>query len=207
MARRIIKNNSDLDFSNINKSMPTESPLLKNSKEKSEAEEENQKEETFAEVVSLEIKGEGDIKENENGKTPVDEAKEITTSEVSKEETSESSEKKKKRSKKNVEVKTADDAEETENVEEPEKVKDFSEFPEFYEIIYNDYDTDRAQITLTLDKINLEKLDAVTDVLPKGQKSSRGQILSNLLTFFFGKYEKEVNAMLVLKKMSEKKKK
>lgn len=220
MARRIIKTTNDLDFTNINNSLPKDSPLLKNPKEETAASEdahiednrlENNDSAKYTEqqdqAGQVEVQNEQTIEGTETKA----EALENEEDKKAKEETPVKTKKEKKPRKKDADTTLVESKNEVKNsasdIKTDEEVSDFNEIPDFYDILYNEYDNDRTQITLTLDKINLRKLDIVNEMLPKGQKSSRGQILSNLLTFFFSRCEAEVNAMTILyEKMNKKKK-
>lgn len=211
MAKRFaLEGDDNLDFSSINQMMAKGSAYagkLEPAEEKKEdkpEEKEAQKEETEP-VAETGAAGEA---QKETTAQPTAEVKsETQKTDLGKE----AKPKDKKQAKKTAKKKDAaeDRKQETATVQVEQMTEEQTlsgedlPFPTFSEIMYNMVGNreDNEFLTIRIAPDLIAKLDVLTKNLPKGKKSSRGQVVANLLTYFYKKYAKEVEAFETLSKV------
>ncbi len=199
MAKRFaLENDSKLDFASINKMMAKGSAyagtLEPASEEKKEEKQNVEKADSSEQVGAV-----------DNAPTTVEQQSEPATI-VKSEKKKESKSRIKKETKRTLkkeepEEAVAESVAEQVPVETPKSaVTSELAYPSFKEILYNEQcpGSEKESVTIRLNPDVLAKLDWLTNELPKGKKSSRGQIIENLLSFFFEKYQKKLEAMEIL---------
>ncbi len=213
MAKRFaLEGDDNLDFSSINQMMAKGSAYagkLEPAEEKKEdkpEEKEAQKEETEP-VAETGAAGEA---QKETTAQPTAEIK-ADAQKTDLEPAKEAKPKDKKQTKKTAQKKDAAEAKKQETAtaqaeqmtEEQTLSGEDLPFPTFSEIMYNMVGNreDNEFLTIRIAPDLIAKLDVLTKNLPKGKKSSRGQVVANLLTYFYKKYAKEVEAFETLSKV------